>query len=211
MRVLLATDGSKDAQAATAFLKELPLPPLSEVRIAAVVPLPSFVLDVPRVREFKRSALEDIRRIVEDACASLAPRGFGIETDVAVGDPKEEIIRMAEEWGADLVVLGARGLSGYTAYSASKGGIIALTKTLAVEWARHNIQVNAIAPGWFLTPMNAHAFADDRIRDRLLREVPARRVGKAEELGPLVVYLASSASDFMTGEVVFIDGGQLAG
>ena len=110
MRVLLATDGSKDAQAATAFLKELPLPPLTEVRIAAVVPLPSFLLDVPSVREFKRSALEDVRGIVEDACASLAPRGFGIETDVAVGDPKEEIIRMAQEWGADLVVLGARGL-----------------------------------------------------------------------------------------------------
>ena len=92
MRVLLATDGSKDAQAATAFLKELPLPPLSEVRIAAVVPLPSFVLDVPRVREFKRSALEAVRGIVENARASLAPRGFGIETDVAVGDPKEEIV-----------------------------------------------------------------------------------------------------------------------
>jgi NAD(P)-dependent dehydrogenase (short-subunit alcohol dehydrogenase family) len=108
-------------------------------------------------------------------------------------------------------VLGAHGLSGYTAYSASKGGLIALTRSLAVEWARHHVQVNAIAPGWFLTPMNAHAFADEKIRERLLREVPARRVGKPEELGPLVVYLASTASDFMTGEVIFIDGGQLAG
>jgi 2-deoxy-D-gluconate 3-dehydrogenase len=108
-------------------------------------------------------------------------------------------------------VLGAHGLSGYTAYSASKGGIIALTRTLAVEWARYNVQVNAIAPGWFLTPMNAEAFADQRIRDRLLREVPARRLGRPEELGPLVVYLASAASDFMTGEVVFLDGGQQAG
>jgi 2-deoxy-D-gluconate 3-dehydrogenase len=108
-------------------------------------------------------------------------------------------------------VLGAHGLAGYTAYSASKGGIIALTRTLAVEWARHNVQVNAIAPGWFLTPMNADAFVDERIRDRLLREVPARRVGQPEELGPLVVYLASAASDFMTGEVVFLDGGQHAG
>ena len=80
-----------------------------------------------------------------------------------------------------------------------------------MEWARHNVQVNAIAPGWFLTPMNAAAFADERIRERLLRDVPARRTGKPEELGPLVVYLASPASDFMTGEVVFIDGGQGAG
>ena len=108
-------------------------------------------------------------------------------------------------------VLGAHGLAGYTAYSASKGGLIALTRTLAVEWARHNIQVNAIAPGWFVTPMNAHAFGDPRTRERLLREVPARRTGQPEELGPLVVYLASPASDFMTGETIFIDGGQLAG
>jgi 2-deoxy-D-gluconate 3-dehydrogenase len=108
-------------------------------------------------------------------------------------------------------VLGAHGLPGYTAYSASKGGIVALTRTLAVEWARHNVQVNAIAPGWFVTPMNADAFADERTRDRLLRDVPARRVGKPEELGPLVVYLASSASDFVTGEVVYIDGGLMAG
>jgi 2-deoxy-D-gluconate 3-dehydrogenase len=108
-------------------------------------------------------------------------------------------------------VVGAHGLPGYSAYAASKGGLIALTRTLAVEWARHNIQVNAIAPGWFLTPMNAAAFADERIRERLLRDVPARRTGKPEELGPLVVYLASPASDFMTGEVVFIDGGQGAG
>lgn len=108
-------------------------------------------------------------------------------------------------------VVAAHGLAGYSAYSASKGGLIAFTRTLAVEWARHNIQVNAIAPGWFLTPMNAHAFADERLRERLLRDVPARRAGKPEELGPLVVYLASSASDFMTGEVVFLDGGQVAG
>ena len=104
-------------------------------------------------------------------------------------------------------VLGARGLPGYAAYSASKGGLLALTRALAVEWARHNIQVNAIAPGWFVTSMNEAAFADARTSERLLRNVPARRTGRPEELGPLVVYLASAASDYVTGEVVFIDGG----
>jgi 2-deoxy-D-gluconate 3-dehydrogenase len=107
-------------------------------------------------------------------------------------------------------MLGASGLSGYTAYSASKGGVIALTKALAVEWARHNIQVNAMAPGWFVTDMNSQAFDDPRIRERLLRDVPARRTGKLEEIGPLVVYLASSASDYMTGQTVFLDGGHSA-
>jgi NAD(P)-dependent dehydrogenase (short-subunit alcohol dehydrogenase family) len=104
-------------------------------------------------------------------------------------------------------VLSAVGLPGYVAYSASKGGIVSFTRALAVEWARHNIQVNAIAPGWFATDMNAEAFADQKIRDRLLRDVPARRTGDPGEVGPLAVYLASSGSDFMTGQTVFLDGG----
>jgi nucleotide-binding universal stress UspA family protein len=110
MRILLAIDGSKDAETATVFLEQLPLPPSTALRIMVVVTFPTFALDVPPVREFKRSALEEAQHVVDDARASLASRSFGIETDVAVGDPKEEIVRAAEEWGADLVVLGARGL-----------------------------------------------------------------------------------------------------
>jgi nucleotide-binding universal stress UspA family protein len=112
MRVLFATDGSKDAGAATAFLRELPLPPSSTLRIMTAVMFPTFTLDVPPVHEFKHSMLEDARGVVDEARASLAPRGFGIETDVAIGNPKDEIARTAREWGAELVVLGARGLGG---------------------------------------------------------------------------------------------------
>src|SRR5262245_22388290 len=104
-------------------------------------------------------------------------------------------------------VLGTVGLPGYSAYAASKGGVSAFTRALAAEWARHNVQVNAIAPGWFVTDMNAGAFADPKIRDRLLRDVPARRTGRLDEIGPLVVYLASAASDFMTGQTIHLDGG----
>jgi NAD(P)-dependent dehydrogenase (short-subunit alcohol dehydrogenase family) len=107
-------------------------------------------------------------------------------------------------------VLAVSGLPGYTAYAAAKGGVIAFTKCLAVEWARHGIQVNAIAPGWFVTDMNAGAFADARIRERLLRDVPMRRTGELAEIGPLVVYLASDASSYMTGQTVFLDGGHTA-
>jgi 2-deoxy-D-gluconate 3-dehydrogenase len=102
------------------------------------------------------------------------------------------------------------GLPGYSAYVASKGGVVAFTRCLAVEWARHNIQVNAVAPGWFVTDMNAEAFADPKIRDRLLRDIPMRRTGEPHELGPLVVYLASPASSFMTGQTIFLDGGHTA-
>jgi 2-deoxy-D-gluconate 3-dehydrogenase len=107
-------------------------------------------------------------------------------------------------------VLGQVGLPGYSAYAASKSGVMGFTRALAAEWARHGVQVNAIAPGWFVTDMNAQAFADERTRDRLLRDVPLRRTGRLDEIGPLVVYLASAASDFMTGQTLFLDGGHSA-
>ena len=107
-------------------------------------------------------------------------------------------------------VLGQVGLPGYSAYAASKSGVMGFTRALAAGWARHSIQVNALAPGWFVTGMNAEAFGDPRVSERLLRDVPARRTGRLEEIGPLVVYLASAASDFMTGQTLFLDGGQSA-
>jgi 2-deoxy-D-gluconate 3-dehydrogenase len=109
-------------------------------------------------------------------------------------------------------MLAAVGLPGYTIYSATKNAIVAFTRTLGVEWARHNIQVNAIAPGWFETDMSAPAFdtGDDKLADRLLRDIPARRRGRPEEIGPLAVYLASAASDFMTGQTLYLDGGHTA-
>lgn len=109
-------------------------------------------------------------------------------------------------------MLAGVGLPGYTVYSATKGAIVAFTRTLGVEWARHNVQVNAIAPGWFATDMSAPAFSPDNppLAERLLRDIPARRTGRPEEIGPLAVYLASPASDFMTGQTLFLDGGHTA-
>ena len=107
-------------------------------------------------------------------------------------------------------VLGQVGLPGYTIYAATKGGVIALTRALGVEWARHGIQVNAIAPGWFATDMTDPAFADPKINARLTRDIPMRRTGRPEEIGPLAVYLASAASGFMTGQTIYLDGGHSA-
>jgi NAD(P)-dependent dehydrogenase (short-subunit alcohol dehydrogenase family) len=157
--------------------------------IAAVIPL----AEMPP---------EDFRRTVEvnlvgvfNGCRAAAGR--------LIAQKSGKIINLAS-------MLGASGLPGYAAYSASKGGVIALTRALAVEWARYNIQVNAMAPGWFVTDMNSQAFDDPKVRERLLRDVPARRTGRLEEIGPLVVYLASPASDYMTGQTVFLDGGHSA-
>lgn len=157
--------------------------------IATVVPL----AEMPP-EDFRRS-LEVNLVGVFNGCRAAAAR--------LIAQKSGKIVNLAS-------MLGAAGLAGYTAYSASKGGVIALTRALAVEWARHNIQVNAMAPGWFVTDMNSQAFDDPRIRERLLRDVPSRRTGKLEEIGPLAVYLASSASDYMTGQTVFVDGGHSA-
>jgi NAD(P)-dependent dehydrogenase (short-subunit alcohol dehydrogenase family) len=105
---------------------------------------------------------------------------------------------------------GAAGKSGFAAYCASKGGVIQFTKALAVEWAKFNIQVNAIGPGVFYTRPMAVVLDDEKLGPIRRKKIPIGREGRPEELGPLVVYLASSASDFMTGETIFIDGGELA-
>jgi 2-deoxy-D-gluconate 3-dehydrogenase len=103
---------------------------------------------------------------------------------------------------------GRIGVPRYAAYCASKAGVEALTRSLAAEWARHGIQVNCLAPGYINTDIPREAMADEGRRERLLSKVPARRIGEPEEVGPLAVYLASSASDFMTGQTVRLDGGQ---
>ena len=157
---------------------------------------------IARVKPFVEVTPDDWHAVVAvnltgvfNGCRAAAP--------VLIGQGSGKVINIAS-------VLGAVGLPGYTVYGATKGGVIALTRTLGVEWARHNIQVNAIAPGWFVTDMNEAAFANPRIAERLTRDVPARRTGRPEEIGPLAVFLASAASDFMTGQTVFLDGGQTA-
>ena len=101
---------------------------------------------------------------------------------------------------------GLRVLSGVAGYTASKAALLQLTRQLAVEWARHNIRVNAIAPGYVLTPINAEFFATDA-GQALVKRSPQRRLGKPEDLtGPLLL-LASDAGAHMTGATVVVDGG----
>jgi 2-deoxy-D-gluconate 3-dehydrogenase len=91
-------------------------------------------------------------------------------------------------------------------YSAAKGAIVQLTKSMAIELAPHNIQVNAIAPGWIETDMTAPVRTMP-LNDEILARTPAGRWGKAEEIAGTAVYLASRASDFVTGTTIRVDGG----
>jgi gluconate 5-dehydrogenase len=93
-------------------------------------------------------------------------------------------------------------------YNASKGGVVSFTRDLAVKWARHGINVNAIAPGWFPTQMSKYVL--ERHRDALYEQIPMRRFGGADDLKGAVVFLASAASDYMTGQLLVVDGGQTA-
>src|SRR5438093_10694128 len=94
------------------------------------------------------------------------------------------------------------------AYNTSKGGLINFTRDLAVKWGRFRINVNAIAPGWFISRMS-NAIVE-RWGDRLARNLPLGRIGGEEDLKGAVVYLASRASDYVTGQVLAVDGGQTA-
>jgi 2-deoxy-D-gluconate 3-dehydrogenase len=92
-------------------------------------------------------------------------------------------------------------------YSTAKGAIIQLTKSMAIEFAPSNIQVNAIAPGWFETDMTAPVKTMPAIHDEIMLRTPAGRWGQTEELAGAAIFLASRASDFVTGSTVVVDGG----
>ena len=94
-----------------------------------------------------------------------------------------------------------------TAYNASKGGVILLTESLAGDWAKHNIRVNAIAPGLIETPMTEKMLENKEFLKMIKAKVPLGRAGKPEEIAGAAVFLASDASSYMTGSVINIDGG----
>lgn len=121
---------------------------------------------------------------------------------------------VAQNAGKIINIASVAGLGGASAelqtigYHASKGGVIAFTKDLACKWAAHNIQVNAIAPGWFPTHMSQWVI--EHRKDSLLEKIPLRRFGDDHDLKGAAVFLASEASAYVTGHVLVVDGGQSA-
>ena len=149
-----------------------------------------------------RSALkfraEDWDRVVEtnlNSCFFLSQ----IAAQSMVTRKRGKIINIASEYS----IFGAQ--SGI-AYAAAKGGLVQTTKTMAIELAPHNIQVNAIVPGWIETDMTVGA-QSGKIFDEIITRTPAGRFGKPEEMAGAAIFLASHASDFVTGSTIFVDGG----
>ncbi len=98
------------------------------------------------------------------------------------------------------------GGAGVISYSTAKGGLVQMTKTMAIEFARYNIQVNAIVPGWIKTDMTAPAQSGP-FYDEIITRTPAGRFGEPEEMAGTAIFLASHAADFVTGAIIHADGG----
>ena len=158
-----------------------------------------------------------ISRII-DAVSDTA-EGFRHELQIDLVAPYDLASRAAK-WMIDndrpgsvinvASVLGqvAGGPMSLPGYAAAKGGLVQLTRELASEWARHNIRVNAIGPGWFRSEMTEQGiFENERGRSFVERGAPMGRPGEEHELDGALLYLASSASSYMTGQTLFVDGG----
>ena len=157
--------------------------------------------------------------------AGIAPAGYFLEQSDQVWDDVMAINvkapavlaraagrHMVERGSGKIInVASTSGILGkamLVAYSSSKGALLQFTKALAAEWAAKGIQVNAIAPGAFETDAQRAVLESPDILKRRLGKIPARRMGDAQEIGPLICYLASPLSDFVSGSVFVIDGGE---
>jgi NAD(P)-dependent dehydrogenase (short-subunit alcohol dehydrogenase family) len=122
---------------------------------------------------------------------------------IMVQQRKGKIINIASQ-------AGIIGVPGRAAYGSSKGGVITLTKVLAIEWAEYNINVNAIAPTFTETPLSRPHLEEPGVRDFVLGNIPLGRVGQPQDLVGALIYLSSEASNMVTGHVLLVDGGWTA-
>ncbi len=121
---------------------------------------------------------------------------------------------MVKQGGGKIISIASQnGVVGYykrAAYCSSKAGVVNLTRVLAIEWAEHKINVNAVGPTFILTPLTQSTFDDPVLREDLLKRIPAGRVGQPEDVAGAVVFLASPAADLVTGHTLLVDGGWTA-
>lgn len=103
------------------------------------------------------------------------------------------------------------GMDGIAPYTASRGGVLLMTRSLAVEWGQYGITVNVLAPGWFKTAQNAALYDKKEWCDYITDRIPLNRVGQPHDLDGTVIFLASDASEYVTGQIILVDGGFTTG
>src|SRR5262245_9248756 len=186
-------------------------------------------LDVTRTHDIERtvreaeSALGPVHILVNNAGIILEKKTVEVtdeDWDTVLATNLTSMFRLARavvpgmiaRHGGKIINVGSMygpiGVPRYAAYCASEAAVESLTRSLVSECSRHGIQVNFLAPVYMNTDIPRKALADEKTRTLFLSKVPARRIGEPEEVGPLAVYLASAASDFMTGQTLYLDGGQ---
>jgi NAD(P)-dependent dehydrogenase (short-subunit alcohol dehydrogenase family) len=105
-------------------------------------------------------------------------------------------------------VASAVGVPNAVPYCSSKGGVNQLTKALAIEWAKYNIRVNALAPGYVKTPMTNNLLEDRRFKEKIRELVPLQRIGKTKDLHGIALVLCTNAGAYITGQTIYVDGGR---
>ncbi len=190
--------------------------------------VPADVTCDPEVRAMTEQAMEAFGRIdvlvnnaginIRNPVLDQTEEEFRRVTDVNLVGPflvARSVGRcMVQRRGGSVInvasMLGLVGLAGRPAYTAAKGALLQLTRTLALEWAPFGVRVNALCPGPFVTEINTVVLEDPQARAFFLERIPLGRWGRPEELGPAAVFLASDAGSFMTGAALVIDGGWTA-
>ena len=118
---------------------------------------------------------------------------------------------LTESDAASIVMIGSTSsfiaTPGQPAYSASKGALVTLTKSLAAAWAKHDIRVNGVAPGFVNTKLTSRSHDDPDVYDSTISRIPMRRWGQPEEMGDAALFLASSMASYVTGQMLLVDGG----
>ena len=139
-------------------------------------------------------------------------RVFGINLEGVFVTLRSAVRQMLDQGqGGSLVVTSSLsanyGMPTGEHYAATKAGVVAIIRALAVEYARYKIRANAILPGWIETEMTSPLFSYEKFRERVMSRIPQRRWGVPEDFGPIAVYFASDASEYHSGDAVVIDGG----
>jgi NAD(P)-dependent dehydrogenase (short-subunit alcohol dehydrogenase family) len=182
--------------------------------------------DVSATRTAVRGALEAAGRVdILFNNAGLNRRKPAVEIteddwDLVLGVNLKGLFFLTQEVGRHMLARGSgavvstasvssvRGHKNLAAYAASKGGIAQLTRVLANEWASRGVRVNAVAPGYLVTGLTRDYLSDPKIREGILAKIPLGRIGEPEDVVGAVLFLASDLARYVTGEVLFVDGGR---
>ena len=182
--------------------------------------------EVQELVSFASGRFRNLHGIVNNAGIAPAENSLNSDIEIMENTLKVNVIApaiiakaaakhfVAQERGGSIVNIGStsglKGKASLASYSASKGALLRLTESLAAEWARYKIRINAVAPGAFETSAQAAVLENEDVLKARLRKIPQRRMGLPEEIAPMVAYLLSPISDFVTGACFVIDGGEVS-